>query len=286
MALELDRVEIESAGSDPLHLARALLKQLPDLDGRVPIDEIALALDIVGIEVAPLRGIEACLQCDARKSRGQIVVRRGSSAQRRRYSIGHELGHFLNERHLPASDFGFDCTAQDMAAPQGNPDYQRQEREANTFAIEVLTPRRLLDRHLRPAADLNHALKIADRFDISREAAIRRYVNLHEERLAAVFSRHGRILYVDKPEGFPPTALWSGDPLGVIPRVPGDGSALTGLDEVDAARWLTYPDRYQLFVQTLYQQDGHATTMLLAEPRVAVTDDWEPPAFRSSRRRP
>ena len=76
MTLTLDRVEIESAGSDPVALARALLAQLPGLDGRVPIDEIALALDIVGIETRPLRSLEGCLQCDAFKSHGQIIVRK------------------------------------------------------------------------------------------------------------------------------------------------------------------------------------------------------------------
>ena len=49
MTLSLDRMEIESAGSDPVRLAGALLRQLPELAGRVPIDEIALALDIVEI---------------------------------------------------------------------------------------------------------------------------------------------------------------------------------------------------------------------------------------------
>ena len=84
MRLTLDRVEIESAGSDPLCLARALLQQLPGLHGRVPIEEIALALDIVEIKIADLTSIEACLQCDARKSRGQIVVREQSRTSRRR----------------------------------------------------------------------------------------------------------------------------------------------------------------------------------------------------------
>jgi hypothetical protein len=73
MSLELSRVEIESVGSDPRKLARALLAQLPGLTGAVPIEAIARALDIVSIEVAPLRGIEGCLQCDAWKSEGQIV---------------------------------------------------------------------------------------------------------------------------------------------------------------------------------------------------------------------
>lgn len=279
MTLSLDRIEIESVGSDPVRLAHAVLDQLPELAGRVPIDEIALALDIVGIEVAPLVGIEACLQCDDRKSEGQIVVNAGSSPQRRRYSIGHELGHFLNERHRPITPGGFSCTRQDMVAPSGNARHLQQEREANTFAIEVLTPGRLLGRHLKPAADLEHALAIAGRFDVSREAAARRYVALHKECLAVVFSRDGSIRYVEKGDDFPKTSVWTGD-LTPRDRSPPVGASLTGLDEADAAAWLAWPVRYTLFAQTLVQEGGFATTLLVAErhenPDAAP---WDPPRF-------
>lgn len=266
MSLTLDRIEIESVGADPIRLARALLEQLPELDGRVTIDEIALALDIVSIELAPLMSIEACLQCDARKSEGQIVVRANSSRQRRRYSIGHELGHFLNEGHRPMTPGGFACTRRDMAAPRGNARHLQQEREANTFAIEVLTPRRLLNRHLAPPADLEHAQGIAERFDISRAAAPRRYVDLHDECLAAIFSRDGQIVNVEKGEGFPRISVWTGDPSPGRPACQ-DEAPLTSLDEADAAAWLAWPDRYDLFAQTLVQEDGFATTLLVAECR-------------------
>ena len=285
MGLSLDRVEIESAGSDPLCLARALLKQLPEIDGRVPIEQIALALDILEIRVTPLHGLEACLQCDTRKSRGQIVVREQSSGPRRRYSIGHELGHFLNEKHLPTSAHGFDCTAEDMAAPKRKGRDLVQEREANTFAIEVLTPRALLKPHLSRRADLERALDIAKRFDVSREAATRRYIDLHPECVAAVFSLNGRIRYIVKTEEFPSTGPWRGDPVGEVPRRPLDGAELTGLDEVDAQSWLSYPGRHQLFAQTLLQQDGYATTLLLAEPPDEASVEWEQPVFRRSGRR-
>ena len=144
MSLVLSRVEIESVGSDPRKLARALLAQLPAVTGPVPIEAIARALDIVSIEVAPLSGIEGCLQCDPLKSEGQIVVNANSPPRRRRYTIAHELGHFLNERHRPTIDFGFACTADDMAKPRRTGPHQRQETEANIFAIEVLTPRSAL----------------------------------------------------------------------------------------------------------------------------------------------
>ena len=112
----LDRIEIESVGSDPFRLAQALLVQLPHLDGRVPIEEIALALDIVAIEPKPLKSLEGCLQCDPYKSYGQIVVNANSRPRRQRYTIAHELGHFLNERHRPPSEQCFVCTAADMSA--------------------------------------------------------------------------------------------------------------------------------------------------------------------------
>ena len=56
VSLELSRIDIESAGSDPLKLARALLVQLPGLTGPVPIEAIARALDIVSIEVGRSSG--------------------------------------------------------------------------------------------------------------------------------------------------------------------------------------------------------------------------------------
>ena len=265
MSVGLSRVEIESAGSDPRRLASALTRQMPDLRGSVPIEAIARELDILAIETAPLRGIEGCLQCDPLKSEGQIIVKAGTSPQRRRYTIAHELGHFLNERHQPTVDFGFACTGEDLASPRRSGRQLVQEREANTFAIEVLTPRRALSELLRRPAELDHALTIAQSFEISREAAIRRYVGLHEECLAAVFSKDGQVRYVEKSETFPSTTVWAGDPLGHILRRPSAAGMLTALDEADASDWIRRPAGLSLFAQTLFQEDGYAATLLVAE---------------------
>jgi hypothetical protein len=264
MSLVLSRIEIESAGSDPRKLARALLAQLPAVTGPVPIEAIARALDIVSIEVAPLSGIEGCLQCDPLKSEGQIVVNANSPPRRRRYTVAHELGHFLNERHRPTIDFGFACTADDMSKPRRTGRHQHQETEANIFAIEVLTPWSALGSYLRPPAELDHALALTAAFEISREAAIRRYVAVQGECLAAVFSKGGRVRYIEKSEDFPATTMWTGDQLGDLLAKRSSG-ALTTLDEADAFRWLKWPDGVTLVAQTLYQADGFAVTLLVAE---------------------
>ena len=115
MSLALSRIEIESAGSDPRKLARALLAQLPELTGPVPIEAIARALDIVSIEVSRSSGIEGCLQMRPLKSEGQIVVNAKSSPRRRRYTVAHELGHFLNEAAPADHRLGFACTAEDLS---------------------------------------------------------------------------------------------------------------------------------------------------------------------------
>ncbi len=253
MSLSLDRVEIESVGSDPVRLAGALLDQLPVLDGAVPIHEIALALDILDIREAPLSGLEACLQTDHHKSYGQVVLNAASSPRRQRFSIAHELGHFLNERHGPTHEGAFACSRDDMSAPFGDPRHRRQEQEANSFAIELLAPLSRLGPYLRPVAELDHALAISDRFDISREAAVRRYVELHRDCLAAVFTRHGQVRYIEKGEGFPRVNFWVGDDLGPALRLPApDAEGLTELDEADPHIWLTSPGRHDLFVQTLH----------------------------------
>ena len=142
--------------------------------------------------------------------------------------------------------------------------HQRQETEANIFAIEVLTPRSALGRYLRPPAELDHALALAEAFEISREAAIRRYVALQGECLAAVFSKGGRVRYIEKSEDFPATTIWTGDQLGGLLAKRPSGT-LTTLDEADAFRWLKWPDGVTLFAQTLHQADGFAVTLLVAE---------------------
>ncbi len=265
MSPRLSRIDIESAGSDPLKLARALLEQLPGLTGTVPIEAIARALDIVSIEVQPLIGLEGCLQTDRLKSYGQIVVNAKSSARRRRYTVAHELGHFLNEGHRPTSTFGFLCSDEDLSYPHGDDPAVRQEREANVFAIEVLTPRPALRTYLSEPAELEHALAMSEAFQISREAAIRRYVALQGERLAVVFSKDDRVRYVEKSDRFPVTTVWTGDRLtGMLPHRR-SADPLTSLDPADAELWLKRPVGLELFAQTLYQDGGYAATMLVAE---------------------
>ncbi len=261
----LDRVKVEEVGANPARLAQAILTQLPDLRGAVPVYEIARALDIDEIREERTSSFEGCLLTDRNKSRGAILVNAASGLRRRRFSVGHELGHFLNERHVSVEGAEFSCTRQDMTNPAGGAQHRRQEQEANSFAIELLAPRYLIQACLNRPADLEHVLAIADDLQISREAAARRYVELHDECIAMVFSKGDRIRYVVKGEEFPATTVWANDAVPHLASPAAGGSGLTTLHDANPDEWLRQPGDEALYAQTLYQANDHAMTLLLAE---------------------
>jgi hypothetical protein len=96
MHVELDRMAIEDVGANPERLAQAIHDQLPGLQGAVPVYDIARALDIEEIRDEALSGFEGALITPPEKGTGSILVNATSPRQRRRYTVGHELGHFLN----------------------------------------------------------------------------------------------------------------------------------------------------------------------------------------------
>jgi hypothetical protein len=71
--------------------------------------------------------------------------------------------------------------------------------------------------------------------------------------------------YSDWSEQFPMLLLGRGDKLpGAADRHQG-GDVLSTMDDTDAGDWLRSPRDIELFAQTLFQADGHAMTLLLAD---------------------
>ncbi len=268
--LRLDRMTIEEAGPDPRLLAAAIHAQLPDLQGPVPVHEIARALDIVAIREERTKGFEAALVAPEERGEGVIVVNAKSPWQRQRYSIGHELCHFINPAHRPTALVGqFACTSTDLMASSsisGNSPnikalHARQETEANRFAIELLAPARLVGPYLDDASNLRSIIAMADCLDISREASARRYVELHRQDVAVVFSKDGKVRYVAYGPRCPLAALWAGCGVDVVPRREGLSGLSNGI-AAEPGKWFGHPIPESLIIQTFHQQDGYAMTLL------------------------
>jgi hypothetical protein len=258
---------LDDVGLNSQRLAGAIHDQLGATTGAVPVERIAQALDILEVRREPLRNIQGALITTPERGYGQILVNDDSTARRQRFTIAHELGHFLNGSHRQTADGGFCCTSADMRVGLrgADGDHARQEAEANAFAIELLAPVRRLERHLRRPANLEAVLAIAEEFDISREASARRWVELHSETLAAMFSHDGVFLYAAWSADFPRHLFRRDDRMPELPQ-PAAGSKLSDLQEVDTGDWLKGTFRGELFAQTLHQQKGFAITLLVAEP--------------------
>jgi Zn-dependent peptidase ImmA (M78 family) len=163
----LDRIEIEDSGPNPERLAAAIHLQLQHSSGPVPVYEIAKALDVVEIREAPMGGLEGALVTTPDRNVGSIVVNSRSHPVRRRVTLAHELGHFLNPWHRAGdSSGGFSCTRGDLgngwrrgSAPVSRP--VAQEIEANRFAIELLAPAPLVRRYLIGIPDFAKVIELA-----------------------------------------------------------------------------------------------------------------------------
>jgi hypothetical protein len=274
--LNLSRMEVEEAGPNPVRLADAIHGQLGPRPGRIEVYAIAKALDIVEIREEPLEGFEAALITFPERSFGSILVNLLSSPQRRRFSAGHELLHFLNLWHEPTSSDGFQCSRQDMLVTKAASTnrHRRQEAEANEFAIELFAPPPRVAPFIDSDAHLKHALAMAAELDISREAAARRFVALHEERLAIVFAHKGFVRYAESNTEFPRLAVSKDAPIPYLPRYSRSGT-LSEFEEVDPVDWLRRPVGADLSAQILRQRDDRAIILLKAQPNDAEDGDLE-----------
>lgn len=271
--MKLDRIELADC-TTPTSLVQAILKQIPDLSIPVPIEEVALALDIVQIEEVATDSFEGCLVTFKDKSEGTILFNSRNTRQRKRFTIGHELGHFLNPWHLPIDGDRFLCSSRDMTrseAAKGNRAAQ-MEVEANRFSAELLMPDRHFRKDLRAfgGPELAHIIELARRYDMSKEATARRYVDLHDEACAVVISKNGSILYKHPGKEFPYITANRGQPLpngSMSKTYREDEGVVSSWVEVKNYVWLsdTGSNVSSLMEQTLRQQNGFQMTLLYAE---------------------
>jgi len=261
--LALDRMAIEEAGPDPERLAAAIHKQLPLSSGPVPVEAIARALDITGIRYEELKSFEGALIAPPERGSGTILVNDVGYPPRHRFTVAHELGHFLNPTHEPFDEgAAFICTADDLrtwrnGSLKGNR-HRRQEEEANLFGIELLAPYSRVRRFLSGILDLAKPIRIADALGLSQETAARRYVDLRDQPCALVFTEAGIIRDSCLTRGFPALAFSSGERVGLCVVA----SGLSELEKADPRDWLRRPKGEDLVIQTFAQRDGFATTLL------------------------
>lgn len=280
---KINRIDLADFDS-PEQIIQGIINLVPDLPIPVPVDDLARMLDITEIQALETQGFEGGLLTDINKSEGIILFNQASPFQRRRFTIGHELAHFLCPRHIPQGDNGFFCSFDDMRliSARAADRAATMEVEANRFAASLLMPLPHFRKDLRlhVGADIEYILELARRYDTSKEATARRYVDVQDEPCAAVVSHRGSILRFYRGDDFPFIDLNPGD------RVPGESlTAKTDLklgvvsdqEERDGSLWLSVRHGRRaptIYEQVLPQRDGFRLTLItLAEDPEEVKEE-------------
>lgn len=271
MEIKINRADL-IAYESPTDIVNAIIRLVPDLPIPVPIDELALRLDIIGIRSLDAEGFEGGLITDIDKSEGLILVNKASILQRRRFTIGHELGHFLCPSHMPIGDSGFRCSSDDMrlSSSSGLGRTAHMEAEANLFAAHLLMPQFHFSKDMSLYKDVNieHILDLATRYDASREATARRYIDLLDEPCAVIVSYNGTILRFYRGEGFPYLYIKRGDLLpqkSITYGIDLNKGEISEWEELDGSIWLSLDRRRRgpiVKEQVLHQSEGYHLTLL------------------------
>ena len=274
--MTISRLDLDGAGS-PAALVTRILQLEPALAMPVPVEQLCRQFDITSIGELQTKGFEAALITDECKSAGAILIASERSRQRRRFSIAHELGHFLIPSHLPRPGERSLCSAEylgiyDMKEPDRR---RRMEAEANRFAALLLMPapalRGELKAILRP--DVSDVVRLAKLFDVSKDAMARAYADYTREAVAIAVIRNGCVLRTYRnAANFPALAVWRGQPvpsgsLGGTTFQPGQ---ISNMEECEPQLWVRDPEDRNveaLTEQVLGQREGFSLLMLVAELR-------------------
>ena len=271
--MTLSRIELDGLGS-PADIARRIHELSPDLPHNFTIEDVCRKLDIETIEERPLTSLEAMLLMDANKAYGAIVLAEGRKRERQRFSIAHELGHFLIPTHKGHTEDGFSCSLADLRVGDTREHDRRQriEAEANRFAAHLLMPpTRIRSASTSRQPDMREIVRLAGEFGVSREAMARGYIDALRETLAVVILHDGCIDRIYRNKDFP----W------IEPRysqpTPADSIATghdlhpgqySDMEECDPETWLGSSGARRIEVlceQIFVQQNGWATILLHAE---------------------
>ena len=179
------RMKLAGLGS-PETLAACIVEHYPSIEIPIPLEQLANAVGIVDIVGQTTSSFEGVLVTTAAKRTGSIAYNNASRIERRRFTIAHEIGHFL----IPWHDASAQCASADMAVFKSQDVRKNKEAEANRFAAALLTPPTLFVPDIRRfgSPETEHVLALATKYRVSKEMAARRYTELCDHVCAVVFS--------------------------------------------------------------------------------------------------
>jgi len=155
------------------------------------------------------------------------------------------------------------------------------EAEANRFSSLLLVPPPIFRKEANASREpkLQEIVRLARRYEVSKEVLGRAYVDYRAEPVAFVVTHNGRILrYFCRKNDFPFISPRWGDPIprgSLLTRKRHEQSVASEVEETDAAQWFDVSRGNRvptLFEQVYPQQQGYALILLSIE---SVEEDDE-----------
>jgi Zn-dependent peptidase ImmA (M78 family) len=172
----------------------------------LPMDLFVAGLDAVLIE-------EALKNCDGKIIFGdhKAIIKVNSQIQfpeRKRFVIGHEIGHLIMHKNMQLPDDTFASfniiAGMERALKNGT-----QELEANEFASELLMPEKIFLKETKGKKFSPMLIKqLAERFKTSLTATVFRYLQFDLHPICLVFIENGKVKYWKKSDEL---KVWLGD---------------------------------------------------------------------------
>ena len=129
--------------------------------------------------------------------------------------------------------------------------------------------------------DINHILALARRYETSKEATARRYVDIQDEPCAIIVSHNGRLLRVYRSKDFPYLDVDRGDPVphaSLTAQTNLAQAVVSDSEERDGGIWLSVEEGHStpmIYEQVLPQSDGYRLTLLALAQDIEEVDEEE-----------
>jgi hypothetical protein len=174
---------------------------LERLQIRAVPDVLKIARELrLKVKEEDLEGCEGLLVRPKGVPRGIIAVKRSiRSDNRKRFTIAHEIGHFVLPGHDEAGSI---CGQKDIEG--WNDRSNAKERDADDFAAELLIPTLVVKAHLaRRTPSLSAIESVANECTASLSASAWKYCDLTSEQCAIVWSEQGMVSWSRRSPEFP-----------------------------------------------------------------------------------
>ncbi len=267
--IKLDLMELSDCFT-PQQLVAEIFRQCPDIDLPIPIKEIAKAVGIEEIQAMQTEDVEGMLVADDGKNHGVIFYKASSPHGRQRFTIGHELGHFLLLHHGAEQS----CAPKDIKFTSKSDNTQQLENEANEFSQSLLMPDDRISLEINSMYPTMEGLKkIEQKFEMSFEAISNKCATHSTNPFALIYSKDGIVRYSWRDwKKFPHWIPFkSGDslPNNCQALLHTQDETISESIEVDALTWIeskfNKPYPRTIIEQTYTQLDGYQVTMLRLE---------------------